>query len=153
MSQQETGGPAGGPPPLSEEELRAQLEAELKRLRVEDVVVQTVVSLLNLGARRAGLTGAGDDEVDLPQVQSAIEAVQALMPTLEKAPAGGDVGPIRDALAQLQLAYARGGSRSTDAPPAGEGPPGQAGDRPSEEDPGKGPGPAQSSGRLWVPGS
>ena len=43
-----------GPPP-TEDELRAAYEAELKQLRVEDVVVQTIVSLLNLGGRKAGL--------------------------------------------------------------------------------------------------
>ena len=35
----------------SEEELRAAYEAELKRLKVEVVLVQTVVSLLKLGGR------------------------------------------------------------------------------------------------------
>ncbi len=44
----------------TEEELHAAYEAEMKRLRIEDVLVQTVVSLLNLGARKAGLVpGSG----------------------------------------------------------------------------------------------
>ena len=45
----------GRPLRPTEEELRAAYEAELARIRVEDVLVQTVVSLLNLGARKAGL--------------------------------------------------------------------------------------------------
>ena len=44
-------------------------EEQLARIRVEDVLVQTVVSLINLGARRAGLApaeeGAKGAEVDL----------------------------------------------------------------------------------------
>ena len=39
---------------FSEEELRA-LEAEMERITVDDVLLQTLVSLLNLGARKAGL--------------------------------------------------------------------------------------------------
>ncbi len=44
-------------PPLSEEQLAA-LEAEMDRIHVDDVVLQTVVSLINLAARRAGLAAA-----------------------------------------------------------------------------------------------
>ena len=38
---------------FSEEELRA-LEAEMEQITVDDVLLQTVVSLLNLGAARPG---------------------------------------------------------------------------------------------------
>ena len=50
----------------SEEEIRA-LEAELEKLTVDDVLLQTVVTLLNLGARKAGL--AEGTTADLPQVK------------------------------------------------------------------------------------
>ena len=49
----------------SEEEIRA-LEAELEKLTVDDVLLQTIVTLINLGARKAGL--AEGSEADLPQV-------------------------------------------------------------------------------------
>ena len=61
----------------SEEELRAALEQELKRLTVNDVLLQTVVSLLNLGGRRAGLAPGTEDERDLEQVQTAVEGARA----------------------------------------------------------------------------
>ncbi|MGH2839789.1 MAG: hypothetical protein ACRDKY_03060 [Solirubrobacteraceae bacterium] len=134
------------PTDLSEEELRAAYEAELKRIRVDDVLVQTVVSLLNLAARRAGLTGAAEDEVDWDQVGQAIEATRALLPLVEPV-LGPEAKQVRDAVSQLQLAYARSGA----TPREGSG----------SEDPGKAEpaapkagttGPAQSSGRLWVPG-
>jgi hypothetical protein len=120
----------------SEEEIRA-LEAELEKLTVDDVLLQTVVTLLNLGARKAGL--AEGTAADPPQVQKAIDAARALLPLLE-AEHGDQLGPVRDALSRLQMAYVQKSG--------GEAPPPEA---PQETDP-QGPGPAQSSGRLWVPG-
>ena len=120
----------------SEEEIRA-LEAELERLTVDDVLVQTIVTLLNLGARKAGL--AEGTEADLPQVKQAIDAARALLPLVEERH-GEQLGPVRDALSRLQMAYVqKSGGQAPAAEPPGEEPP-------------KGPGPAQSSGRLWVPG-
>ena len=84
----------------SEEEIRA-LEAELEKLTVDDVLLQTVVTLLNLGARKAGL--AEGAEADLPQVKQAIEAARALLPLLEERH-GDQLGPVRDALSRLQMA-------------------------------------------------
>jgi hypothetical protein len=127
------------PPPenISEEELRAAYEEQLKRVRVEDVLVQTVVSLLNLGGRKAGLAAGAEDEKDMEQVRQAIEATRAILPLVEDV-LGPDAKQLRDVLAQLQMAYARE-AKPGDAPPPAPGEP-------------EGPGPAQSSGRLWVPG-
>jgi hypothetical protein len=123
---------------LSEEELRAAYEAELARIRVEDVLVQTVVSLLNLAARKAGLTGA-DEEPEWDQVADAIDATRALMPFVEPT-LGAEAKQVRDALTQLQLAYTQSGATVPGPRPAEPAP--EAG----------GTGPATSSGRLWVPG-
>ena len=144
------GGDQGREP--TEEEMRAALEAEMKRIKVDDVVLQTVVSLINLGGRRAGLAPGTEGERDLDQVRMAIEAVRALMPLIEQnAEVAKELGPIRNALSQLQMAYAQlsGGGAPSEPPKPGEGPkPGEEGKEP--EEPGRGP--AQSSGRLWVPG-
>src|SRR5215217_3078844 len=120
----------------SEEEIRA-LEAELEKLTVDDVLLQTVVTLLNLGARKAGL--AEGATADLTQVKMAIDAGRALLPLLEPAH-GEQLAPVRDALSRLQMAYVQ---KSGEAEPGAE-PPAE----PSEP----GPGPAQKSGRLWTPG-
>jgi hypothetical protein len=120
----------------SEEELRA-LEAELEKLTVDDVLLQTIVTLLNLGARKAGL--AEGTQADPPQVKMAIDAARALLPLLEPVH-GEQLAPVRDALSRLQMAYVQ---KSGGEQPATEAP-----QEPEEE----GPGPAQSSGRLWVPG-
>ena len=148
-------GPSGAEPEMTDEELRAAYEAELKRVTVADVLIQTVVSLINLSGRKLGLSDGTRDERDIAQARDGIDAVRALMPVVERG-GGINLEPLREALSQLQLAFAReagaagsgdggeedaggGGEKSTDKP-----------DDEKQQDPQ--PGPAQSSGRLWVPG-
>ena len=76
----------------SEEEIRA-LEAEMAKLSVDDVLLQTIVTLINLGARKAGL--AGDTEADWPQVKKAIDGARALF-SLVEAEHGEALAPVRD---------------------------------------------------------
>jgi hypothetical protein len=167
-------GAQGGPGQPSEEELRAAYEAELSRITSADMVLQATVSLLNIGARRLGLVGPdlqdsqqASPERDLEQVRDAIDAVRGLMGVIERR-APQEARPLRDALSQLQMAYAResqpaapaqtqtgGQGAPAGGPPAN--PPGaqpEAGQSPAGQPPaGKpGAGPAESSGRLWVPG-
>jgi len=156
----------GGPEP-SEEELRAAYEAELARITVTDVIAQTAVSLLNLAAQRlAPRPDAPEAAVDLEQVRDAIDGVRALLGILERR-IPQEVRPLRDALSQLQLAYAAA-AKAAGGEPEAEGAPAQAAapaaasptgapaaepgaaEEPGEK--GEGPGPAESSGRLWVPG-
>jgi hypothetical protein len=86
---------------------------------VHDVVLQTVVSLVNLTGRRLGLTGS-PDEKDLEQARMGIDAVRALLPLLPEE----EMAPVRDALSQLQVAYAReaggAGGEQSQAEPTGE---------------------------------
>jgi hypothetical protein len=137
------------PPEFSEEELRA-LEAEMDRITVDDVLLQTVVSLVNLGARKAGVAGGGGTP-DLEQTRQAIEGARALLPLLEGRHAD-KLGPIRDAISQLQMVYVQRSGEGGEGPeqPAGEaGQPPESGGGPEDA---QGRGPAQQSGRLWVPG-
>jgi len=126
----------------SEEELRAQLEEELRRITVRDVLLQTVVSLVNLGGQRLGLAPGAEDMRDLDQARLAIEGVRALLPLVEEQDAE-QVRPVRDALSQLQLAYAQlaggGGPEEGGGPGGPEQPP-----RPGPEQPPR-------TGGLWVP--
>lgn len=166
MSEDPTGG-AGAP---SEEELRAAYEAELGRLRVEQLLIEHVVTMVNLGMRRTGLAPGTEEERDPEQVRLAIESIRALMPLLDEA-APQQAAQIRPALSQLQLAFVRLGGQAPASPGATGGPaagaagagapdrdvpPEPAGTRsdgsdPETSQPGE-PGPAQRSGRLWVPG-
>jgi hypothetical protein len=111
----------------------------MEKLSVDDVLLQTVVTLINLGARKAGLAAPpGDEEPkrDLVQTRDAIEGARALLPLLESRHAQ-EIAPLKEALSRLQMAYVQlsGGTPPPEKPEA----------------PG-GTGPARSSGRLWVPG-
>jgi hypothetical protein len=173
-------GGAGAQP--SEEELRAAYEAELSRITSADMMLQAAVSLLNIGSYRLagpppGAGGADEGAQaasgrDLDQARDAIDGVRALLEILQRR-IPNELGPLRNALSQLQMAYARemqasgrepagaqGATPSDQSQPPGAGAPGQAPgggqappEEPSKEDQGShGPGPAESSGRLWVPG-
>jgi hypothetical protein len=138
------GPPPEGQPEFSEEEL-ARLEAEMDRISVDDVLLQTLVSLINLGARKAGLGGPEGPQADLEQTRQAIEGARALLPLLE-ARHGDQLAQIREALSRLQMAYVQQSGQSGEPPEGGgEAPPSGGGQEP-------GTGPAQSSGRLWIPG-
>ena len=152
---------AGAAP--TEEELRAAYEAEIKKIRVEHVLLEHVVTLVNLGMRRTGLQPGTEEERDVEQVRVAIDGIRALIPLLERT-APEQIGPIRDALSQLQLAFVRiggsqpapgageeGGPKDRAAEPAAPEPPAPPQSEPAPPKPGE-PGPAQRSGRLWVPG-
>jgi hypothetical protein len=160
----------------SEEELRAAYEAELSRLTSADIMVQACVTLLNIGSRRlgapageegAGVAGAAGAR-DLEQAREAIDGARALLEVLDRR-LGKELGPLREALSQLQLAYAREARAAAEAPAAGgdaasqQPAPARAPDeQPAAPvgEPGAGreegdqrrPGPAEASGRLWVPG-
>ncbi len=148
----------------TEEELRAALEEQMRHIRVEDVILQTVATLVNLGARRLGLaTAPGEDlseERDIEQARVAIEAVRALVPLSPPE----QIEPVRQALSQLQMAFAR----QTQAPGGAQPPPGQpppGGTQPVPPQPGAGepaPGPAPGTGaaederakarsKIWIP--
>lgn len=131
---------------FSEEEVRA-IEAEMEKLTVDDVLLQTIVTLINLGARKAGLSAPPTEQAptrDLAQTRDAIEGARALLPLVESRH-GEQVAPLKDAISSLQMAFVQ---LSGGAAPAGPGAP----PAPASEAGAEGPGPAQSSGRLWVPG-
>ena len=108
----------------------------MRKVRVQDVVPQSVVSILNLSARRI----AKEDERDLEQARVGIEAVRAMVDLLDPRRRRD-----RKALSELQMLYAKH---------AGGGPRrGRAGGRGAE------PGGAAASGarsgrkgdsRLWT---
>jgi hypothetical protein len=129
---------------FTEEELRA-LEAEMERVTADDVLLQTLVTLINLGARKLGLgTPPGEEppKRDLEQTKLSIDGARAILPLVEPRH-GAQLGQVRDALSRLQMAYVQlsGGQPAEAAPPS----------EPEQGKPGDG-GPAQRSGRLWVPG-
>ena len=86
----------------SEAELLEQLEAELRKLKVSDVLVQTVFTLSSLGFQKLG-----DEGRDLEQARLAIESLRALVPVLEPALPPDAIRDLNQTVANLQLAYAK----------------------------------------------
>jgi hypothetical protein len=133
--------PDAGEEAPNEEELRRRLEDELRKLRVQDVLLQSVVSLINLTSRRI----AKEDERDLEQARIGIEAVRGLVDLLDPEPAS----QVRNALSELQMLYAKQSGETPGGPPeGGEGGEQAAGERP--EAPG---GERKPPPGLWTPGS
>jgi hypothetical protein len=165
----EAGDPSSGgtPPPgePSEAELQAAYEAELSRISSAEVMLQATVSLLNIGRLRLGARGAqaaegesgGARGSDLEQVRDAIDGARALLGVLDRR-FDKELAPLRDALSQLQFAYAReagaAGAQGAASKPGEQQGPEEGGSAGEGEDKPKppGPGPAEASGRLWVPG-
>jgi chromosome segregation ATPase len=87
--------------PPSDEELVRQLEAELQKLKVSDLLVQTLYTVSSLGYRRLS-----DEHRDLEQARQAIEALRALMPLLEGTVGEELIRDFKQVTANLQLAYA-----------------------------------------------
>ena len=132
-----------------EAELRAAYEEQLRQLQPVDVIVQSVVSLITLAGRRLGVEPGTEQERDLEQVRDAIDGARALMPVLERREDPANLRSLRDALSALQMEYAK--LAGSALPPSSEGGGGEPAQPPPEES--SGAGPAQRSGRLWVPGS
>ncbi len=137
-----------GPPPEgdapSEEELRARLEEELRKVRIQDLLLQSVASLVNLTARRI----AKEDERDLEQAKVGIDAVRALVDLLDPEPQA----QVKNALSELQMLYAQASQGGGgEAPPEGGGgePPPSSGGEPDSGQAQR-PQPPRDSG-LWTP--
>jgi CHASE3 domain sensor protein len=93
----------------SEEEIRAAMEEQLRRLTVDDVLLQTIVTLVNLAGRRLTVEGEKQPE----QAKQAIDAVRALLPLCPQ----DELQPIKDALSQLQMLYVRETQQPEEKPP------------------------------------
>jgi hypothetical protein len=133
--EQQSGPESTGGQHPSDEELRAQLEDEIRRVRVEDVILQSVVSILNLSARRI----AKDDERDLEQAKVGIDAGRALVDLVKP-----EAQPqLRQAISELQVLYAKH---------AGEGPAEGGGGEEKPDQGGSGPERPKGDSGLWTPG-
>jgi hypothetical protein len=102
----------------ADEKLIQQLEEELKKVKVSDLLVQTLYTVSSLGYSRLGT-----ENRDLEQAKLAIEAMRALLPVLEGAVPEDVVRDFAQVTANMQLAYAKSVSEE---PRAGE-------DAPAEE--------------------
>ena len=95
MSEQEP------PADRSDEELLRQVEDELKKLKVSDLLVQMLYTVSSLGYRKLSA-----DDRDLDQAKLAIESLRALLPVLEGVVPEDVLRDFRQVTSNLQLAYA-----------------------------------------------
>jgi hypothetical protein len=85
----------------NEEELLQQVEEQLKKLKVSDLVVQMLYTVSSLGYRKLS-----DQDKDLDQAKLAIETLRAVVPVLEGVVGDDVLRDFRQVTANLQLAYA-----------------------------------------------
>jgi hypothetical protein len=84
-----------------DQKLVEELQAELAKLKVSDLLLQTLYTVSSLGYHR--LSG---EAKDLEQAKLAIESLKALLPVLEGSVPEEALGDFKQVLANLQLAYA-----------------------------------------------
>jgi hypothetical protein len=133
-------GEGAGAEGVDEAELQRRLEEQLRKVRVQDLLLESVASILNLSARRI----AKEDERDLEQGRVGIEAVRSILELLEPGPRE----QVREALSQVQMLYAR------EAQGGGEESEGEGESGGGEAEPGTGGGETPKVERpsgLWTP--
>jgi hypothetical protein len=86
-------------------------EELLRQLKTEDVLLQTVVTLINLSAHKL-------DAKDPEEAKKGIDAAMAMLPLCPDEQAG----PIKEALSQLQMAYVQATQGAGAEPPQPEKP-------------------------------
>lgn len=89
------------PTPPTDEQLLQQLEEELRKLKVSDLLVQTLYTISSLGYRKLS-----EEDRDLDEARLAIEALRALLPVLEGSAPDELVRDFKQVTSNLQLAYA-----------------------------------------------
>jgi hypothetical protein len=102
----------------TEQELADRYREELKRIKVGDLLVQTLYTISSLGYHKLAPEGR-----DLDQARLAIESMRALLPVLEGQVADEILRDFKQVVANMQLAYAdalKQQSQPREAPPAKE---------------------------------
>jgi hypothetical protein len=101
----------------SGDEFATRLEEELKRVKISDVLVQTLYTLSSLGYHKLGT-----EHRDLPQARLAIDSLRALLPVLKGEAPAEVVRDFEQVVANMQLAYASAAKEAPNEPAAEEEP-------------------------------
>ena len=86
-----------------------QLLEALRQIKTEDVVVQTVATLVNLAGQKLSVEGAKDPA----EAQKAIDAARQMLPLVPE----DAQQPIQNALDQVQMLYVKETSEKKDDEP------------------------------------
>ena len=144
------------PEQMTEEELRAEIEKHFREQKVDDVLVQFLVTLTNLAYIKMGLTEDTQDVKDLGQAGLAIDAFKALLDAAEKRLPEQDAKALAGALSSMQLTFVKASGES--AAPGKSATPCKSATPGDSSEPGTGSGGGVDSkkddpaSRLWVPG-
>jgi hypothetical protein len=120
-----------------QEPTEEQLLEALRRVKVDDVVLQTLATLVNLAGQKLSIPEAKDPV----EAKRAIDAARVMLPLAPEEAAG----QIKDALAQVQMLYVRetGAAEPQPGEPAAGEP--QPGSDEAER--------AKARSKIWIPGS
>jgi hypothetical protein len=125
---------------VPQEPTEEQLLDALKRVKVDDVVLQTVATLVNLAGQKLTIPEAKDPA----EAKKAIDAARAMLPLCPEEAAG----QIKDALSQVQMLYVREQGAGAEQPAAAaQG--GEPQQEPSSDEEAR----AQARAKIWTPGS
>jgi hypothetical protein len=90
-----------------EEQVARELAEELRKLKVEDVLVTVLIQISSIGYRRLGLTEDTKEDRDLGQTKLAIDTMKALTPVLAQVLPAELIQDFESSVANLQLAYVK----------------------------------------------
>jgi hypothetical protein len=102
-------------PPQPSEITPEQLLEEMRRLRISDLLVSTLMTVAQLGFAKLDPATR-----DLEQARIAIEAMRALLPVLEGAVPEETTRDFRSVVSNLQLAYVKAAEQAPATPSADE---------------------------------
>jgi hypothetical protein len=94
---------------VSTEPTEEQLLEALKQIKTEDVVVQTVATLVNLAGQKLSVEGAKD----AAEAQKAIDAARHMLPLVPDEAKSA----VQNALDQVQMLYVQETTKKDDEPP------------------------------------
>lgn len=158
--------PQKDPNDMNEEELRDQLEKHFREQKVDEVLVQFMVSLSNLAYIKMGLTEETEKIKDLDQASLAIDAFKGLLDAAGKKFPEQEASALAGALSSMQITFVKvsgpqAGDTGSGAANAGQEEKSAAGEKPAAGDqPPTSDKPAAEAdkpandpaSRLWVPG-
>jgi hypothetical protein len=114
---------------LSDQELAERFREELKRIKVVDLLVQTLYTVSSLGYDK--LTA---ETRDLPQARLAIETLRALLPVVRGEAPDEVVRDFEQVVANMQLAYAEAVKQAQPQPEPAAEPEAQQDPQPVDEE-------------------
>ncbi len=94
---------------MSEADLRAEFEKHFREQKVDEMLVQFMVTLTNLAYLKMGLTEDTRDIKDLSQASLAIDAFKSLLDAVAKRLPEQDAQALAGALSSMQMTYVKAG--------------------------------------------